>query len=296
MMANRLQVVKKGALAAGLILAMAALLAGNGAFSPAVGQGEDAGAARTLGLPEGTRIVAAGDITVPEPLRRAVDSDKRPDEDRLTDKRRKPARMLAFLGAAPGMEVLDLFSGGGYHSEILARLVGPHGHVVAHNNRAYIGFKQDTLAGRFMSGRLPQASQLIVEGDDLDFRKGRFDLILMSLTYHDFFWTNDTWPGVDAARLLSELFDATRSGGVVGVVDHRAPDGHGIEGARELHRIEPQVVIDQMREAGFSLVAATDLFTNPDDPLDVPMWNPSVRGHTDRFVLKFRKPGEDGGS
>jgi predicted methyltransferase len=90
--------------------------------------------------------------------------------------------------------------------------------------------------------------------------------------------------------MLSEVFKGMKSGGVVGIVDHTALTGSGHEIAQKLHRIDPAIVEEEMMAAGFVLEAKSDILANASDPHDVPMWDPSVRGRTDRFIMKFRKP------
>ena len=217
---------------------------------------------------------------------------ERSDADRARDATRKPADVLAFFGIESGMRVLDLYSGGGYYSEILARVVGPTGRVDAHNNQAYLGFAGDEIEARYAGGRLDNVHRLMAENNELELDEATFDAVTMILTYHDFYFVdaNNGWPEIDAPAFLAVLHRGLKPGGVIGLVDHSAPSGAPATTGGTTHRIDPAIVIADMRAAGFELEDETDLLRNPDDDLERNVFDPAVRGTTDRFVLRFRKP------
>ena len=78
-----------------------------------------------------------------------------------------------------------------------------------------------------------------------------------------------------------------KPGGVLGIIDHSANPGPY---QSELHRIDENIVIEEVTGAGFVLEAQSDLLRNPDDDRTRLVFDPELRGHTDRFVLLFRKP------
>ena len=217
----------------------------------------------------------------------------RSEADRARDAGRRPAAVLEFFGIAPGMQVLDLYSGGGYYSELLARVVGATGGVTAHNNAAYLGFAGTEIEARYADNRLPNVSSLTAENNELQLHANRFDAITMILTYHDIYYVDpdNGWPAIDGPGLLAELYRALKPGGIVGLVDHSAPAGAPAETGGTTHRIDEAIVIEEMQAAGFTLEARSDLLRNPQDDLEKSMSDPAVRGKTDRFVLRFRKPG-----
>lgn len=223
----------------------------------------------------------------------AVADSARPDADREHDRSRKPAEVLEFLGIAPGMDVLDLFSGGGYYTEIVSRVVAPDGTVVAHTNEAYIDFSGEEFANRYAGDRLANVSILIAENNELDLEPDSFDAILMMLTFHDLYYSapQNGWPKIHVEPLLAELYDSLKPGGIVGIVDHYAEAGAPREIGGTLHRIDPRVVISDMESAGFRLDAKSDLLRNMSDDYSKPVFDPSVRGKTDRFLMRFVKPG-----
>ncbi len=221
-----------------------------------------------------------------------VANTSRPDADLDRDAGRKPAEVLAFFGIAPGMSVLDLFSGGGYYAEILSHVVGPDGHIVAHSNSAYLNFVGDEFKARHAGNRLANVDVLMAENNELELDANQFDAILMVLSYHDTYWVapDDDWPKIDVPQLHAELFSSLKSGGILGIVDHYAEAGSPRETGGTLHRIDPGIVIAELEKAGFVLDAKSDLLRNMEDDHSLGVFDPSIRGKTDRFVLRFKKP------
>lgn len=222
----------------------------------------------------------------------AVANDARLAQDRARDSARKPAEVLEFLGIAENMTVLDMFSGGGYYSEILASLVGAGGKVIAHSNEAYLAFVGEEFNARYEGNRLPNVEILMAENNELSLAPGSLDAIMLVLSYHDFF--NDDaengWPLIDVPALLQEFHNGLKPGGIVGVIDHYAEAGAPAETGNTLHRIDPAIVVAGMEAAGFVLEEQSDLLRNPDDDLGRTVFDPELRGKTDRFLMRFRKP------
>jgi predicted methyltransferase len=222
----------------------------------------------------------------------AVSKPGRPPQDLAQDAQRKPTEVLAFFGVQPGMSALDLFAGDGYFTEILAAIVGPAGRVVAHNNQAYLDGVREQLDRRFAGSRLANVEPLRAEGDELELTPGRFDFVLLSAVYHDVYYVDEArnWPRIDGSRLLAELFASMKPGATLGLIDHAAAPGSPPETGGTLHRIDPAIVKRDFAAAGFVLEAESDVLRNPGDDLTKGVFDPAVRGRTDRFVLKFRHP------
>ncbi|UTW54199.1 class I SAM-dependent methyltransferase [Kordiimonas sp. SCSIO 12610] len=220
----------------------------------------------------------------------ALVAPERKRSDKNRDPLRKPAEVLRFLGLQEGDTVLDIFSGGGYYTEILSRSVGQSGNVTAHNNQAYRRIMSYDLEDRYNDRRLANVTLLQAEPADLKLDNDTYDFVIMALAYHDFYIQTDDWPEFDVNKMLREVFKSVKKGGVVGIIDHVAISGSGHSVAQKLHRIDPELVIAEMKSVGFVLEAESDILANDSDPHDIPMWDPSVRGRTDRFILKFRKP------
>jgi len=221
----------------------------------------------------------------------AVANPDRFEADRARDAGRKPAQVLALLGVEPGMQVLDLYSGGGYYTELLSFLVGPEGKVVAHNNTPYLSFVGDELRARFTPGRLENVERIISENNELELEAGQFDAIMMMLTYHDIYYIDpdNGWPELDGPKLLAELHQGLKPGGAVILSDHYAAAGSPPTTGGTTHRIDPAIVIRQMAAAGFELTDRGDFLRNPDDDYEKSVFDESIRGKSDRFVLRFEK-------
>ena len=241
------------------------------------------------GLAASAPLAAApeGDI-----YEQAVAADDRLPGDYERDADRKPAAVLAFFAIEPGDTVLDLYSGGGYYTELLAHVVGPDGQVVAHTNKPYLNFVGEEFEARHANDRLPNAKVLMAENNELDLEPASFDAILLVLTYHDVYHSDveHGWAPIDKEKLLAELYGSLKPGGTFGVVDHVAAAGAPPETGHTLHRIDPELAINDIEAAGFELEDTSDVLKNPDDDHTKLVFDPAIRGKTDQFVLRFRKP------
>lgn len=240
--------------------------------------------------PPGTRPVPADPVL--QAVLAAEANTARPAADRARDRSRQGAAVLTFFRIGPGMTVLDLWSGGGYYTELLSHVVGGSGRVVAHNNTPYLEFARDDLAVRFAPGRLPNVERLLAENNQLALPAGRFDAVLMTNVYHDIYFVDDKagWPRIDGPKLLAEVFRSLKPGGVLGVTDHAALPGAPPETGGTLHRIDPALLKREITAAGFVLEAESDVLMNPTDDRTKSAFDPSVQGRTEQVVLRFRKP------
>lgn len=224
----------------------------------------------------------------------AVSAPDRPAADRERDSRDHPAEVLEFLGIAPGMRVLDMNAATGYYSELLARVVGRMGHVIAHNHPgARTALAPGDFAERYGGNRLPNVEQVFVRHNELDLPPQSLDAVLMSMVYHDTYWSapNVDWGPIDQHALLTELYAALRPGGVIGVIDHYAAAGTDPrESAVATHRIDPAVVQRDFAAAGFTLDGESDVLRSSADDYALGVFDDRVHGRTDRFVMRFRRP------
>ena len=219
-----------------------------------------------------------------------IDAPDRSVEDRALDAGRRPAELLAFVGAKPGMRVAEIGAGYGYTTELLARAVAPNGVVYGQNNR----FILERFAEKPWTTRLAKPVMKPVVRVDREFdaplppEATSLDAVVNVLLYHD-----TVWMKTDRARMNRAIYAALRPGGVYVIVDHSGRPGSGVTEVETLHRIEETVVRQEVEAAGFKLVAAADFLRNSADTRD---WNASPRtagerrGISDRFVLKFAKP------
>jgi predicted methyltransferase len=233
---------------------------------------------------------AAAAVSVPDALRAVVDAPDRSAADRALDAGRHPAETLAFFGVRPGQRVAELFAGGGYTAELLARAVGPDGRVFGQNNRfALERFAEAPWSARLATPAMRNVTRVDRELDaPLPPEASHLDAVFFLLSYHD-----TVWMQTDRAAMNRAVFQALRPGGVYAIIDHNAAAGHGVADAQTLHRIEQSTLVAEVLAAGFRLDGEADFMRNPADARD---WSASPRtaaerrGTSDRFVLRFVRP------
>jgi predicted methyltransferase len=222
----------------------------------------------------------------------AVAHPGRLEGDADSDAGRKPAEVLEFIGVQRGDSVLELFAGPGYYTELLAHVVGENGSVSAHVNTPIRNFAGDAFVARHADNRLPNVEVLVAENNELDLAADQFDVITIVLNYHDLYWASEQygWEPIEVAPFLAELLEGLKPGGILGVVDHVAAAGSAPESGSTLHRIDPGYVKDELEAAGFVFDGDSDVLRNPDDDHSKNVFDPDIRGKTDRFVMRFKKP------
>jgi predicted methyltransferase len=224
----------------------------------------------------------------------ALASPDRPGADRTQDERRKAREFLEFAGIEPGMRVLDAFAASGYYTELLSRIVGPGGEVIAYNNPAYAKFAAKGIEARYAGDRLPNVQQVTVEVDQLALPPRSLDAAIFVMSFHDMYWrpADGSWARTDPMLMLRKLHAAMKVGGAVIVQDHvAAPGGDAAEVVDKLHRIDPERVRRDFKAAGFALEAESPMFAHPEDDHTKGVFDPAIRGRTDQFLFKFRRPG-----
>src|SRR5262249_54625683 len=213
-----------------------------------------------------------------------VAAPDRSDADREIDKRRDPAKLLAFTGARAGMKVLDMGAGGGYSTALMARVAGAGGVRDAQNATDLGGRAKERCDARMKTPAMTKVVALarpFVDPVPADARD--LDLITFFFFYHD-----TTYMEVDRAEMNRKLCAALKPGGVLVIADHSARPGDGTTVGKTLHRIEEGVLRREVEAAGFKLVAEGDFLGHPEDARDFSVNRPT--GPVDEFVLKFRKP------
>ncbi len=225
-------------------------------------------------------VVAQSDIA-------AILADaSRPAADRDRDAGRMPGQVLAFFDIGPGDKVADLLSGGGYYTRILVPLVGEEGEVYAGNNPFFQRFGEEAITVLLTEPGFERLHRIDGPVDEVALpTNGSLDAVIIVLAYHDLWLTDE-----DRSELNRRVFAALKPGGVYGIVDHHAAEGAGTDVIQSLHRIEESVITGEISAAGFSLAARADFLGNPDDDHSLRVFDPSIRGDTDRFVLRFEKP------
>ena len=216
---------------------------------------------------------AASTATASAAIADAVANPARPADDVARDADRKPAETLAFFDVAPGEVIFEFIAGGGYFTELLSRTVGDSGRVVASRE----------APERIANGRLPNVTA--APDQDWGLAPDSVDLVFTALNYHDVINLK-----VDRAPLLANMFKALKPGGILAIIDHSAEAGSGVRDVGTLHRVDESVVVSEVKAAGFELVGTSDLLRNPADARTLKVFDPAIRGKTDQFILKFRKP------
>jgi predicted methyltransferase len=237
-----------------------------------------------------TVAIAPGASAAPVPayVKAAVADPARPEADTKRDADRKPEAMLVFAGIKPGMKVMDLIPGGGYFTRIFAKAVGPNGWVYAY---------QPTELDSFSKGKPPSIMAVAAGYPNVSVIHAPInkltapellDVVWTSQNYHDL--KDPFFAPADTAVIDKAVYDALKPGGIFIVLDHSAPKGSGISDTNTLHRIDEAVVKKEVEAAGFKLVGESNVLRNPKDTRTLKVFDPSIRGHTDQFILKFRKP------
>lgn len=220
-----------------------------------------------------------------------LDQLERSAIDRERDAAERPAEVLSYLGIGPGNRVADLFAGGGYYSELLAAAVGPEGKVIAYNNSPYAQFAGTEPSERFGDNRHPNVDYVVAEVEEITLPTD-LDAAIMVMSFHDLYWVDAArgWPGLDAKEFMQTVFNSLKSGGTLGIIDHHAAAGSGIEAVAPLHRIDKTFVIQELQAVGFELAGESDLLRNTLDDRSKLVFDPDIRRKTDRFLLRFVKP------
>ena len=228
---------------------------------------------------------------VPSYIAAAIADPNRPAADKERDENRKPAEVLQFAGIKPGDKVAELLPGGGYFTRLISNIVGANGHVYAlvpapapdaPANTPDFSVRVRALAAD------PHYSNVSVVTEPFSqlATPVPVDVVWTSQNYHDL----HNFPGLDVTVFNQMVFEALKPGGIYLILDHAGAPGTGIGETSTLHRIEPKAVMREVLAAGFEFVAGSDLLRQPSDAHTAKVFDPSIRGKTDQFIFKFRKP------
>jgi predicted methyltransferase len=225
----------------------------------------------------------------------AVADATRPAKDVQQDESRRPADLIAFSKVKPGDRVIDAVPGGGYWTRIFSTVVGPKGKVYAYVPSEFAGFKSNPVAAaRAIAaepghGNVEQSSSPLAEQPPAAIHN-TLDVFWTFENYHDF---HDSFmKGADVNAYNKAVFSLLKPGGYYIVGDHSAVAGSGLKNTEDLHRIDREAVKAEVVKAGFVFDGETDALANPADDRTLKVFDPAIRGKTDRFVLRFRKPAQ----
>ena len=221
----------------------------------------------------------------------AVADPRRPEADRAEDARRQPAAALEFFRVEPGMTVFEIEAGAGWYTELLSHLVGPDGSVVMQNPEGFRAFVGEQIDARLKDGRLANVRQSLSTFDALDAPDAGVDAVTWVQGPHELYYTPGDGASLgDPARAYAEIFRILKPGAVFAVIDHSALAGAPETSGNELHRVDRAIVVAMAEAAGFRLEAESDFLANADDPRTITVFDPAIRGRTDQFALRFKKP------
>jgi predicted methyltransferase len=229
--------------------------------------------------------------STPAYITAAVADTNRPAADAQRDANRKPAETLAFAGVHPGEQIGELVPGGGYFTRIFSKAVGPTGHVYALVPPRPAN-PSPTTPDRGAPSRALAEDANYTNISVVELTAGKVttpvpvDLIFTGQNYHDL----HNIPTLNIAAFNKSVFDALKPGGLFVVLDHSAQASSGARDTNTLHRIDVDTVKTEVTAAGFEFVASSDILANPTDPRTANVFDPAIRGKTDQFILKFRKP------
>ena len=233
------------------------------------------------------QALAANDIDAK--VEAALAAESRPEADRERDRNRMALKTLNFFGMKDDMRVLELLPGGGWYTRVLAPVLADNGTLyvaigtgrVQERVMTQPGFDKVVALETSSNVRRPDGSRYYVL-DDFDFGVSDLDMVLTFRNLHNF-------DAASRARMNKQVFDALKSGGLYGVVDHTKRHMES-ENGENRRRIDPVLVVKEMLDQGFEFVDYSDLHYRADDELEYEVGRRSVSGNTDRFTMLFRKP------
>lgn len=230
----------------------------------------------------------------------ALLTDKtRTEGDAKRDGVRKPVDIMYFSEVSRGDNIVDLFAGGGWYTELFSKAVGDNGKVYAQNDNVIWQFAEKGIKARTNNNRLPNVQRLDkVEIADMQVQENSVDLVFTALNYHDLFFTHSVRDGkvisfrdkpIDHKAALAKVSKLLKDDGIFVIIDHTGVSGSGFNAPNDAHRIDPDIVKYQMKEAGFKLIEEAYYLRNEKDDLSTHVFEKGVRGTTDRFVYKYKK-------
>lgn len=237
-----------------------------------------------------TAVSAAG--AKPANVVAAVAATASRSEDNVKlDESRKPAEVLSFLGLRSGMQAIDMFGGNRYWAEIMAPAVGPKGHVTVWEPAQFYDKEGQEKFAAFQA-KTPNTHMIVTPFEALALPANAYDFMMINLNYHDVYWESAKYgiPRMDPEAFLKTVYASMKPGGIVGVIDHVANAGDTRQNVEKLHRIDPATVKADFEKAGFKLAGTSDILRNSADDHSLLVFNPQIRGKTDRFIYKFVRP------
>lgn len=229
------------------------------------------------------------DSGVPAYVKAAMNDPARGD-DVKDDQRRQMAAVMQFAKVKPGDKVAEIEPGRDYWTLVFSQIVGKDGHVYTVWPTEMLKYAGKGLARLDELQKMPRFGNIsVLKQPAAEFSTPKkVDVVFTCQNYHDY---HNLGLGAEGmAAFNKHVYDSLKPGGVYVVIDHVAPTGSGLKDTDTLHRIDPSVVKREVKAAGFIFDGASDALRNPDDPHDVSVFDKSIRGETDQFIYRFKKP------
>lgn len=211
-----------------------------------------------------------------------------PPPDAVSDPSFKGPEVIKFMGVKPGDKVADIVPG--KFTRALSIAVGPKGKVYAVQVAEVVKTHPTALTGVQALAAAVADHNIEVSSpptNAMDLPKG-LDVVFIRQNYHDLY---DKFMGpADVPGFNKQVYAALKPGGVFVILDHAAVAGADMSVTEKIHRIDPARVKADLAAAGFKFDGESKVLANPDDPHDKMVFDPSIRGKTDQFLYKFRKP------
>ena len=205
----------------------------------------------------------------------------------------RQSELIQFARVDPGSTVIDVYPGDGDWTRIFSDIVGPEGRVYSFVPAEVAHFKNDPVGLMRTLAKEPGRENVEAVSADLVALPEvtqPADVLWMHLFYHDLHTALIQARGATAADFNRAVYERVKPGGCYVIVDHAAAAGSGTSDTQSLHRIDPASVREEVEAAGFVLDAQSNLLANTDDPHAIKVFDPSIKGETDRFVYRFVKP------
>jgi len=205
----------------------------------------------------------------------------------------KQSELIRFARVDVGSTVIDVYPGDGDWTRLFSDVVGPVGRVFSFVPTEIADLKTDQVDLMRSLAKEPGRENVEVVSANLVAMQEATqptDVLWLHLFYHDLHTALIQAKGATAADFNRAVYQRLKPGGSYVIVDHAAAVGAGTSDARSLHRIEPASVREEVEAAGFVLDAESTMLANKDDPHTIKVFDPSIKGQTDRFAYRFLKP------
>jgi predicted methyltransferase len=203
------------------------------------------------------------------------------------------SELIRFARIDAGSTVIDVYPGDGDWTRLFSGVVGPEGRVYSFVPAEVADFKNDPVGRMQALAKEPGRENVEAVSADLVAMPEATrpaDVLWLHLFYHDLHTALMQKKGATAAGFNRAVYERLKPGGSYVIIDHAAAVGAGTSDAQSLHRIEPGSVRKEVEAAGFVLDAESTILANKDDPHSTKVFDPSIKGKTDRFVYRFVKP------